>query len=992
MSENILMNEEDIRGKLLLPFLESLGFNSSEISLEKSFSIRLGKTEKIIRGRSDILCTRNGKNLFIIELKKDSVSITKDDINQGISYARLLEGNIAPFAIITNGVSTKIFDTLTREELTGSKISKQSAFWKNGCKLSTDEDMLIRYEALKNFISFSSENLKYFCKKQVRDRMGPIVGNIDNSSAKYIKELYVTRHDLQSAFANFTSSNFSAFAIVGDAGAGKTNAMCSLALHHLENNFVFFYNATILKSSPLEYIAQDLNGVFSSRIYSNVLLKKLNDLGSFLKKKVIIFIDAIDESVNSNINIELSEIALGIRHLKNIKICVSCKSNIWAHFLKVRDTNTHLFEELNKTHNKINSLENCPGFLLESFNDEELKDIIPLYKNAFGFKGEISITLFHELRNGFFLRIFSEVYSNKQIPEKITDKELIAKYIKQSLAKTDLDTRSAMGLLSNIGKALINYQFNSLQQHNEEGLEAEMLYNHLNLSFYESLPEELFTRNLLLKSNKDDSYNISFYFSKIRDYIICFHSYKLDTLDDTDFYNILPKFYINYVGQSAIAFYIENASFEHRNIIIKFKKDKALQYAVGYNSYLDENFRPFKHFFDPHTSNEIGIILPKDLIKSDGYALYPIEQNASNKLLLENLETGNSDNYRENVFYKFRVYCVYSSNNALLQDNQNKIIQKNIFKELSKIVEKGKMTAYNSDFLNKEIISNILYFYGDKLDYNFNLKDFNLPRFESIYPIDLPALKEKVYNFRARYYYQNEKADLDSIDSLVEKALKDEFEIPKLNAYGNFPPFEELFKIVNILLDKGYSQLSNHHLPCPDRPITEARDFYNLNVKENRYYTRILQFSEKQAKLYIMAFFESLETCYKEFVDYCFPSFKEDFKFYNMIPHEYFFYMKDADIRKWGSFGYRQSTSGKLNLYFMEHENMHEKFEKDGITSLRSFSLDYILHMAEDFRHFPKKTVDRITTERVDEFCVIRNWVYKILEDDMEYLFKKIDD
>src|SRR5687768_7476732 len=97
------MNEEEIRGKLLLPFLNDLGFDVSEISLEKSFSIRLGRSKHIITGRSDILCKRNGINLFIIELKKDSISIEQEDIEQGISYARLLTDNIAPFTIITNG-------------------------------------------------------------------------------------------------------------------------------------------------------------------------------------------------------------------------------------------------------------------------------------------------------------------------------------------------------------------------------------------------------------------------------------------------------------------------------------------------------------------------------------------------------------------------------------------------------------------------------------------------------------------------------------------------------------------------------------------------------------------------------------------------------------------------------------------------------------------------------------------------------------------------
>lgn len=71
------MNEEEIRGKLLLPYLYDLGFDPSEISLEASFSIKFGKSKRIIHGRSDILCKRNGKNLFIIELKMTPSPLVK---------------------------------------------------------------------------------------------------------------------------------------------------------------------------------------------------------------------------------------------------------------------------------------------------------------------------------------------------------------------------------------------------------------------------------------------------------------------------------------------------------------------------------------------------------------------------------------------------------------------------------------------------------------------------------------------------------------------------------------------------------------------------------------------------------------------------------------------------------------------------------------------------------------------------------------------------
>ncbi|HCZ34923.1 MAG TPA: NTPase (NACHT family), partial [Cytophagales bacterium] len=730
------MNEEEIRGKLLLPYLNDLGFAISEISLEDTFTIRLGKSQYTIHGRSDILCRRNGKNLFIIELKNDSITIEEDDIAQGISYARLLTDNIAPFTIITNGKTTRIFDSISRDELNGTEISKQSSFWQNGCSLSMDIDLRIRYEALRKFVSFSSENLKIFCEYQVRDRMGPIIGNIDNPYAKFVKELHVQRQGLSVAFSNFLNGDTSMFGIVGAAGVGKTSAMCSLALQKVEDLFVFFYNAAILNKSPLEHIAQDLNGFFSSKSESELVLKKLDDLGEFLNKSILIFIDAIDENADRNLSLELSEIALIVRNLKKVKICISCKSNVWNNFLKQKDTPTHLFEELSKSHTAIPKVDNSPGFLLEDFSNDEMTKISPLYKEAFGFKGQISKSLLIALRNGFFLRIFSEVYSNKEVPEQINDRELIARYLKQSLEKTNLGVQIGTRVLSRIGEILITHKFSSWDAFHDKGIKVESLVEKLNLPLDETLSEDLFARNLLIKSNEEDSYTVSFYFSKIRDYIICYHSCRLDKLSDDEFYNLLGKFYQNHIGQSAIDFYKENAGASHLRIIGEFIKDKCLKYVIDYDDYLEKHFRTFKDKFDPQTKGEIGIFLPKDLLHKDGYALFPLDPNSSNKIQHEKLDGAFSGSPIDDLFFQKGARILHSSNKSLLAPDQSKTVQQEVFKQLKEIINKGRLSVYDSDVLLLEQVSTIVYYYHKQLGYDVDSKDYYLPRFNLIYPID----------------------------------------------------------------------------------------------------------------------------------------------------------------------------------------------------------------------------------------------------------------
>ncbi|WBX75317.1 type I restriction enzyme HsdR N-terminal domain-containing protein [Tenacibaculum ovolyticum] len=976
-------NEEDIRGKLILPFLRDLGFDDSEISLERGFKIQLGKNQ-YKTGRSDILCKRQNKNLFVVELKTDSISITEKDIKQGISYARALLDDIAPFTIVTNGKQTKIFDSISSDELTGTNISDQSSFWKNGYTLSTDEELKIRYEALKNFVSLSPENLKRFCQSQVQDRMGPIIGNIDNPYSKFVKELHFNRKELQTNFKKFIDSDNSVFGLVGTAGVGKTSAICSLALQKLEDKFVFFYNASII-NSPLECISKDINIAFSSNSGADIVLKKLDEIGRYANKDILIFIDALDESTNNNISIELSEIALVVKNLDKIKIIVSCKSNIWNSILKSSNSPTHLFEELNKFHKPIASLNNNPGFLLNDFTDVELKAVVPLYQKTFDFKGTLSSTLLKELKNGFFLRIFSEVYSKKEIPKKINDKELIKKYLEKSLLKTKIGKLKGTRVLKEIGKVLLNHEFSSNESNKDEGLNIDSILENLDFALDENLPEDLFSRNILIKSNKDDSYNISFYYSKIRDYVICFHTYKLDKLDDTQFYNILDNFYQNYIGISALDFYINNSNSSQKIILERYKKDKALNYVIGYENYLDNNFERYKDKFDPETNGNIGIILPYNLIENSGYSLLPVDLKKENRL---QFHSSKKTDFFEDLYLKRGVMKAFGSNTSLFVSNQDRIIKKNIFEQLKEIIEKGKINTYNSDILIKEKISLILYYYHEKLGFNFQINEYRFPRFNVLYPIDLEDLLIRINKFRFKEHYKYEGVDNRLIKAKVENAIEQKLEAPKYRFTGDAAPFEELYKIASILIKKGHTTIEEHYLPLPDRSIDFAKKYYEQNRKDNFFHTRVAQFSENQAKIYIQEFFRKLETCYKEFVDSNFPTFKNKFDFYNSIPNEYFFYYKESDIFKCHTYGFRTSSTNEFKVNFKSSNNPFEDaFKQDNLESLRSFSQDFILKIYHSWNIV--KTVDKFNTSDVDEFCVIRNWLYKFLSDDLKKFFKE---
>ena len=65
--EGFSWSEEDLKVKVIIPFLVKKGFSLSEMEFEKSFNIVLGT--KKITVRSDILLKIKGQPTIVIEVK-----------------------------------------------------------------------------------------------------------------------------------------------------------------------------------------------------------------------------------------------------------------------------------------------------------------------------------------------------------------------------------------------------------------------------------------------------------------------------------------------------------------------------------------------------------------------------------------------------------------------------------------------------------------------------------------------------------------------------------------------------------------------------------------------------------------------------------------------------------------------------------------------------------------------------------------------------------
>lgn len=112
-----MKTEEDVKIKYLIPLLEEKGYLTSHCDFEVSIEVQEGRRVKNIF--ADVVVYADKKKtspLILVETKSPSEPLTKSVRDQAISYARLLP-KIAPICLITNGIQSQVFQTLTKDRI-----------------------------------------------------------------------------------------------------------------------------------------------------------------------------------------------------------------------------------------------------------------------------------------------------------------------------------------------------------------------------------------------------------------------------------------------------------------------------------------------------------------------------------------------------------------------------------------------------------------------------------------------------------------------------------------------------------------------------------------------------------------------------------------------------------------------------------------------------------------------------------------------------------
>lgn len=697
-----LENEEDVKNKLIVPYLLSLGFDISELSFEKSFWLRVGRslhnidTEKKARGarsRLDILVKRNGQNLLIVEVKGPNIVIDSDDIDQAVCYAKLLHP-IAPVCLITNGQEWKLIDTLSKDELPSEKIGPH-------LPLNVTLPNELYYEALKHFFGYSRENILAFCQWQVTTYMRELRGSADDRDKKYIPELYEERRHLAEVTQQFMQSEAYCFATVGDSGSGKTCWACNDALHLLNQGVVtLFYRGADVADGILEAISRDLNWVLSQHYDDIQAVKRLLEL--FEHEQIVIWIDDIDGLPLASVKQILTEF---LRRTEGypIKLLLTCKSETWQDLLEEDGIPTPLAS-------LVYRVNDVKGYRVGALNDQELWAVINKYRAFYHYSGSIDPEVLEMCqRVPFLLRVLFEVAASLSLPHiGYTVVNFLDEYFQKLCDRFG-------GQKDMIRRLLPNIALRFFEQNSNE-IELDDLLVTLDIPLLQSLPERLFTLSILERTYREQTTYIGFYFQKLRDYLVAFRALKWQKKSAQDFLQVCSHLERHGVCLEVLNLYYTLTPLEeHKHVLDSRLYHNASAFLSLYEDVLNTHFPYLKRSFPPHSSNSIGFVGYVDFSHNviSGHGFRPLKDGNTKVLLLPTMPRAWMQGDKAYLAGLLRMHSTGSSRGFQNIDIADEVLSHNVQPSLKDIVQQGRLDeSQNQALLIERVMATCLQDYA----------------------------------------------------------------------------------------------------------------------------------------------------------------------------------------------------------------------------------------------------------------------------------------
>jgi len=779
--------EADAGVQVVLPYLTALGIRPDQIRAQHTFSLRLGRNmihsvggRGVQTGRYDFLILNpEGRPLFIVELKAPEESLTDDDRDQAISYARLVDP-IAPVALVTNTRISRLYDTITKELL---ETADTATLIRGKGRLTADEDLRVRADALEHFIGYSLANVSAFSRLQRAARMRTLRGGDGRHERKYEPDIYVRRESVREDITSFLGSSATVFALGGKSGYGKTNEMCAVAEELGESHVVLFFTGLEMSGPLASVVVEEFNWFFSESLPLPQMCRRLARLAERSGRPLVIMLDAVDECEQPLLPQQLADLASHLDQFQpQIKLILSAKPGEWRRFAVFRGvpsaTQDRLFRSsrtrapaVDPSTTPVN--ESPMSLEIELFTTSERDQAVGLYTSGFGLTGAWSLPILEAARDPFMLRVIAEVASSAgAIPNHPGEYRLVREYLHQKLERTADPNRALLELIE-VARALAAredpeppdaYVRSTASRFRTQSVPPPIgestVREHARLPATASLANELVAFGVLIRSlDSELRATLTFAYDRVRDYVIAAHVLRLDHLNRDEVRGAALKCFPNTAASGALLWYLPHLSDEQWEGFVEAAAHQVGRFLDSYERMREHLLGRVRQFVEPGGSAPAGAVFTG--VRAHGQFSLALFQQVSQDLPRVCHDPSTFINWRnlgEDGLIPKRLLATGTTTHGFwFLRNPERYAAEHMKAQLAKALKEGELEERASDYLLAERIVALTRAYHDKLQIPSRRQLFaDLFIAPELYPLDLVDLKRRVQVQLAYESYQDQ--------------------------------------------------------------------------------------------------------------------------------------------------------------------------------------------------------------------------------------------
>ncbi|HEX6796628.1 MAG TPA: HEAT repeat domain-containing protein [Ktedonobacterales bacterium] len=313
------------------------------------------------------------------------------------------------------------------EQEAGEVLRKRLEVGPDGGRREADQKRGAQRDAAASALGFTTlDELREACQLSVESAVRAI--------PKYTAVLFVEREGIQDELERFLSARQSpersCFLVLGQAGAGKTNVLCHLAMARAPHAPTLLLRGTSLQGGRLGFwkvLAEELSAAVGRTLDPAALRHTLPRFLAQHNTQLLIFVDAINENAQPLAIAQSLGYAAHDAHGTPMLLCLSCRDIDWRLF----DGEELLLHELFVPNQK--SGQPHAGWQLGEFSECEFEQAWRRYARTYRVTGTPSPQVRDLCLHPLMLRFLCEAFARQTVPAGIHRKEIFDTYWAEKL-------------------------------------------------------------------------------------------------------------------------------------------------------------------------------------------------------------------------------------------------------------------------------------------------------------------------------------------------------------------------------------------------------------------------------------------------------------------------------------------------------------------------------------------------------------------------------